>query len=402
MVVPMSEASADVLLGTRHVGLLFFDNEFTRFEYDDFVPGHPILGQTFEDDPARPRSARVEVPAWFANLLPEQDSPLRTMIASQAGVKPVRSYPILCYLGEDLPGAVRVLPRLGGSVEEPGTDGAGSADDTASLRFSLAGVQLKFSMVRTNRGLMLPASGRGGDWLVKLPDRRYESVPENEFSMLQWMTAIGIDVPQAELRTGSELVNLPPGLLGPKELVLAVSRFDRSPSGRVHMEDLAQVADVYPRQKYGGTSYDAIGRLIAKLCPADLQEYVRRLTAMVIMGNTDAHLKNWTLLYGDPMRPRLSPAYDFVCVTAYEDFVREGPTFRLGGADRFPLVTRDAFRRFADRVGLHEQEVIETVDRTVDALRSTWDPLLRDVPLPPAVADHLSRRLRELPLAQGR
>lgn len=401
----MPEVVADVLLGDRPVGLLHFANEFTRFEYSDLTPTHPILGQVFEDDPGRPRSARVEVPAWFANLLPELDSPLRSMIAAQAGVKAVRSFPLLVRLGDDLPGAVRVRLRLGdldGERFAEEQEAASSAQDGTPLRFSLAGVQLKFSMVRTDRGLTLPVTGEGGNWLVKLPDRRYPKVPENEFTMLRWMSLVGIEVASAELRVGADLENLPRGLVGRDEAVLAVSRFDRGASGRVHMEDLAQVADVHPRDKYKGASFDNIGRLLAALCPDDVPEYLRRLTAMVAMGNTDAHLKNWTLLYRDPRRAGLAPAYDFVCITAYEDFAATGPSFRLGGIDQFPAVTRDAFRRLADRIGFAAERAVEVVDETVDALHAAWPELRQDGPAAAEVLQHVSDRLRELPLMRGK
>lgn len=48
----------------------------------------------------------------------------------------------------------------------------------------------------------------------------------------------------------------------------------------------------------------------------DVQEFVRRFVAFILMGNTDAHLKNWALLYPDGVTPQLSPLYDPVCVTA--------------------------------------------------------------------------------------
>lgn len=393
------EAAAGVYLEDRRVGTLTFHDEFTRFDYEDFAPDHPVLGQAFEDDPRRARSARVEVPEWFANLLPEPESPLRQFMADQLGVKGVRSFPLLVHLGEDLPGAVRVVAE-DGPVEVEEFDEK-VADIEHVLRFSLAGVQLKFSMLRIGKGLTLPVSGRGGDWIVKLPDRRHDQVPENEHAMLTWAGLVGIQVPDHELVSGAQLSNLPEGVIRTEEHALAVRRFDRDGSHRIHMEDFAQVREVYPRGRYDGTSYDALGRVVRTLCPEDVDEYVRRLVALVVMGNSDAHLKNWTLRYPDGRTPRLAPAYDLVCVTCYPGY-DDRLAFRLGGESRFHLVKRDHFRRLAERAGVDPDRVVEVVDETVAALQRAWPAVLAECPMPPGVAEHVRDRLVTLPLGSGR
>jgi hypothetical protein len=84
--------------------------------------------------------------------------------------------------------------------------------------------------------------------------------------------------------------------------------------------------------KYAGASYAGIGRVIKALTPSDFTEYIHRLAAMVVMGNTDGHLKNWTLRYPDSRSPLLSPAYDFVSITAYPGFKDDTLAFDLGGS----------------------------------------------------------------------
>jgi serine/threonine-protein kinase HipA len=71
----------------------------------------------------------------------------------------------------------------------------------AALRFSLAGVQLKFSAVmEASGGLTIPAGGMGGSWIVKLPSNRFASVPENEYTMLALARAVGRDRRSRHLR----------------------------------------------------------------------------------------------------------------------------------------------------------------------------------------------------------
>lgn len=395
----MTSSTAGVYLGDRRVGTLTFESEVTRFSYSDTVPGHPVLGQVFEDRPARVRVARMDVPAWFSNLLPEQDSPLRKLVADQFGVRSVRSFPLLLALGEDLPGAVAVRPDDGvapvASGPEPGPERIGR------LAFSLAGVQLKFSMARDGRRFTLPMSGTGGSWIVKLPDRAFRDVPANEHAMMQWAKAAGVDVPEVELRTGSDLTGVPESLVGPEEQVFAIRRFDRTAAGRVHMEDFAQIREVAPRKKYDNTSYDAIGRVVVALTgPAGLEEYVRRLVVNIVIGNADAHLKNWSLLYPDGRTPALAPAYDLLSVTVYERFSTDQLAFRLAGERNFDKLSRDHFRRLAEAVEADPDELVRIVERTVHALRESWPSVLANHPVPGFLRSYLDDRLRRLPLVR--
>lgn len=396
-----TETTAGVYLADRRVGTLTFASDVTRFDYTDTAPDHPVLGQAFEDRPARVRVARMDVPAWFSNLLPEHDTPLRRLVANQFGVQAVRSFPLLLALGEDLPGAVVVRPDDG---VRPGLTGPDpGAERIGRLAFSLAGVQLKFSMAREGRRFTLPMSGTGGGWIVKLPDRAFRDVPANEHAMMQWARAAGVDVPDVELRTGADLGDVPESLVGPDEHVFAIRRFDRTAAGRVHIEDLAQVREVAPRKKYDGTSYDAIGRVIAALTgPAGVAEYVRRLVVNIVIGNADAHLKNWSLIYPDGRTPALAPAYDLVAVTVYEPFSTDQLAFRLAGERVFDKIGREHFRRFADAVGGGAEEFVDIVDRTIDALRGTWPSVVADHPVPGFLRSYLDERLLTLPLIRER
>lgn len=80
------------------------------------------------------------------------------------------------------------------------------------LRFSLAGVQLKFSAIQgASGGLIIPASGVGGDRIVKLPSREYAGVPENEFSMMSLARMLGMGVSNIGLVDIDSIAGLPDG-----------------------------------------------------------------------------------------------------------------------------------------------------------------------------------------------
>lgn len=119
------------------------------------------------------------------------------------GVKPQREFFLLAVLGADPPGALNVEPfdQPEQAAEEHGSD---QEDDEhvpeTAFRFSLAGVQLKFSAVMEASGrLTIPAGGMGGSWIVKLPSGRFPAVPENEYTMMALARAVRIGVPRTEL-----------------------------------------------------------------------------------------------------------------------------------------------------------------------------------------------------------
>lgn len=389
--------TAGVFLADRRVGTLGYSDGNTWFDYEDLDVDHPVLGQAFESDPGRRRTASGSVPEWFANLLPEPGSGLRTLIGREVGRANPHDFQLLTFLGHDLPGAVRVVADsdLG---DIPELADRTTIDANQPIRFSLAGVQAKFSMRWDNKGLVLPMSGQGGDWIVKLPDRRFPEVPANEYAMLSWARLAGIDVPEIKLLSGADVHGLPVGLIDSGELAFAVRRFDRTSAGRVHQEDFAQIRETAAERKYDRASYSGIARVMAQLCPEDLDEYVRRLAAIVVMGNLDAHLKNWTLRYPDGHRARLSPAYDLVSVAAYPEYRTDELAFRLNGGRIARNVTSKSFREFAERARLDTGAVLQTVAETVAALVARWPEVKDANRLPGFLVEHIDERLSSLTL----
>jgi hypothetical protein len=94
---------------------------------------------------------------------------------------------LLAFLGQDLPGAVVIEAAESGiAIEGEAMPEHLDGNGDSPLKFSLGGVQLKFSGLRSDKGIVIPASGRGGNWIVKLPDSRYPRMPANEYSVLAW------------------------------------------------------------------------------------------------------------------------------------------------------------------------------------------------------------------------
>lgn len=322
----------------------------------------------------RPYSVRL--PPFFSNLLPEGH--LREYLAMRAGVKPGREFFLLAALGADLPGAITVTAVDATADDRHHDGGADHRDDAPAspLRFSLAGVQLKFSAImEASGGLTIPADGIGGSWIVKLPSARFEGVPENEFAMMELARSIGIPVPKVQRVPIKEIEGLPQDAGKMEGHALAVERFDRKPDGgRVHMEDFAQVFGVFPDDKYQKRSYANIAQvLVAEAGEAGVNDFVRRLVFSVLVGNADMHLKNWSLLYPDGHRPVLAPAYDYVSTVPY--LPKDQLALGFGGSKQIDMITREQIGRFADTASLAFRSVWDIVEGTVHQTLEAWKKL---------------------------
>ena len=377
-----------VHLHDRRIGIIIRlagDSQIFAFEQDYIDdPNRPTLSLSYKSrtgglvTKVRPVSRRL--PPFFSNLLPEGH--LRDYLAEKAGVKKEREFYLMAVLGADLAGAVTVQPMDGGEGEHGhGHDRHQHHEDEDQqqknvLRFSLAGVQLKFSAVmEASGGLTVPAHGVGGSWIVKLPSTQYASVPENEYAMLELARATGIQVPPIRLVPVSEIEGLQPDAARLKGNALAVERFDRAAGGRrIHMEDFAQVFGLFPDDKYGERSYANIAAVLwAETGEEGTYEFVRRLVFSVLIGNADMHLKNWSLLYPDGRRPVLSPAYDFVSTLPYIP----GDTLALsfGKTKSLEGVTVDQVRRFADTARLPMKPVMDVVRDIIEKTQHGWKEL---------------------------
>jgi len=398
----------DVLLNDGPVGTLtHLPGESTLFAFsDDYLQdlNRPTLSLSFKiadgGVASATRPTHLKVPPFFSNLLPEGH--LRDYLADRGGVSPHREFFLLWLLGQDLPGAVVVRPAEGEALPpEAVEDGHHEAHDGEVLRFSLAGIQLKFSaLLESDGGLTIPARGVGGSWIVKLPSARHASVPENEYVMMELAREAGIRVPDTKLVPMGDIAGLPADveLAG---LTLAVRRFDRDAEGRrIHMEDFAQVFDVFPADKYETASYENLaGVLWAEAAQSDVAEFSRRLAFSALIGNGDMHLKNWSLIYRDGRSAELAPAYDFVSTVPY--IPQDRMALSLGGTKDWADVSLDLFRRFAARAGLPESLVVEAARETAGRFVSAWEHHEVVGRLPDAVRSRIAEHIRTVPLSRS-
>jgi len=371
---------------------------------EDYIEdeNRPTLSLSYKDSLGGLRTAfkpvqRV-VPSFFSNLLPEGQ--LRRYLAERAGVNQQREFFLLWMLGRDLPGALAVSPIEGEELPPDAVEEPQGAKPNA-YRFSLAGVQLKFSALENDNkrgGLTIPAEGVGGSWIVKLPSQQFAGVPENEFSMMTLAKMIGMDVPDISLVDIGAISGMPEGIGELKGQALAVRRFDRTPEGQVHTEDFAQVFGVFPEDKYKHASYANIGRVIGtETGDAGTAEYIRRLVFSALIGNGDMHLKNWSLIYPDTRTAALSPAYDLVSTIPYIEG-EDTAALNFSRTKKMAEFNVDELRHVAAKALLPEKLVIDTATETVRRFRDVWDAEKKNLPLAGKVTTMIDAHAPKVPL----
>jgi serine/threonine-protein kinase HipA len=386
-----------VLLGSREVGVIRTGRDGrTEFAFTmDYIAAdrRPVLGQYFEDHLDEVHRSQTQLPPFFSNLLPE--GALRELIARRANVHRDREPELLALLGEDLPGNL-IVRRVDDAVDGFDDRGDGAAAEASAaedaLRFSLAGAQLKFSVLYRagTRGPTVPIDGRGGNWIAKLPSETYPQVPENEYEMVRWASRAGITVPEVDLVHVKDVLGLPIQL-DPERRVFLSRRFDRPESGvRVHQEDFAQIANVRAAARYETLSYAGIANIVRAVAGEDdFDEVIRRLAFNVVIGNGDAHLKNWSLIYPDGIAARLSPAYDLVSTVTYIPADRLG--LKLSRENRFDQIQIRHFERLADHVGVSRDRVVGIVRSTIERAMATWPETSLDPERMASLKDHVRR-----------
>ncbi|MCP4492338.1 MAG: type II toxin-antitoxin system HipA family toxin [Gammaproteobacteria bacterium] len=397
-----------------------------------FQNGRNVLSfaDEFKADPSRPTFSLITHPGFpnseklmsqpwaknqrlhpvLSNLLPE--GALRDLISQGLKTHIDNEFQIFSYLGQDLPGALVATPMEPEEVPESILTIHGKAKavkhkvSNREHKFSLAGVQMKFSMKEKDGRYNLTKDGELGDWIIKTPSTRHKHVPLNEYTAMSLSALVGIDVPDIKLIELGRLNNLPQINLPDEKLAFAIKRFDRNGNTRIHMEDFAQVLAKYPHEKYNSANYEQVGKVVYDYSGdgmADAQQFARRLLVNILLANGDAHLKNWSLLYQDQITPRLSPAYDIVTTSVYI----EGETqyaLNLGKTKEWFSVTEDHFKAWADKSGIPWRAIKPHIDETMEKARNLWPEALKDLPMDEAqketLKEHWGKLQRDFKIVQ--
>jgi serine/threonine-protein kinase HipA len=412
--VARASSLLDVYLHGRLTGVLLRKgNGNLQFRYDgDYVKagGQPLSWNLPLRSEAFPHRDCL---AFFGNLLPEED--VRAQLALVTGISASNDYRLLERFGGDVAGAVTLLPR-DESPRRSGPDELESlsperldellvnlpqrplaADEQGEVRLSLAGAQSKLPVVEVEGGFALPhGSERPTTHILKPEPARFPGLVANEFFCMRLAATVGLQV--AEVDRAETLSGLP---------YLIVTRYDRDltqePVRRLHQEDLCQALGKLYIEKYqqdGGPGVADAMALTGKASSAPARDRPQLWLALVfnvLIGNCDAHGKNYSLLYDSPA-PSLAPLYDLVSTAAYDELATR-LAMSIDGARMLAEVDLAAWRRLAEEIGFAprflDQRMTPFVDRVLGAVPELAsepehsDPIVREIAV--GISDRAAR-----------
>lgn len=342
------------------------------------------------------------LPPWFSGLLPE--GALRDLVMSEMGPGDHDQFDLLIRLGADLPGAIIVTPETAvpssvGPIEVQSIRGVSAPLPEGAVKFSLAGVQLKFSAIADGERLTAPARAGEGRCILKVPTKQYPGLPEAEYAAMTVSKMLGIDTANCRLTSTKNIYGIDERLLSEGENALVIDRFDRpGAEQRIHMEDGAQIVGAVGERKYTMATYETMLNMIKRFSTdwrADVLEGFRRMVADVLIGNGDNHLKNWSFIFPAPGVVRLSPAYDIVPTVLFAPCDRLA--LKMAGTYDFSKVSLHRFRRIADFLELEPDWIEKEIKKSVRIALDNWPDMLRTL-LPIKAAENLLYRMNQMPL----
>ncbi len=325
----MNKKQLSVRLNGKPIGILeqLLDGKLT-FNYNNIAQQAISISMPIREQPY----GQIACQAFFGGLLPESES-AKKMIGKIYGVSPNNIFSLLNLIGADCAGAIsfhamdepiqtqNFFPLEGKIISEDnlyehiralpkkplfiGVEG---------LRLSLAGVHDKAAVCLIDNKIALATHGCPTTHILKPAVPEFEGIVENEYFCLKVAARVGLPVPAVEIRQIKDIS------------FLLIERFDRKIQQqqieRIHQEDFCQALGVVSTKKYqneGGPNFKQCFSLLDNTTqPAvDRNLLAAGLVFNFLIGNMDAHGKNFSLLYKTPSQISLAPFYDLICTRVY-------------------------------------------------------------------------------------
>jgi serine/threonine-protein kinase HipA len=348
------------LIQNRH-GRMVFEYAKSWLDRPDAIAlsqSLPLVKKRFNPNECRP---------YFAGILPEQD--IRKVVARNLGVSANNDFSLLEQIGGECAGAVTFtrggypLPVSSSAYRDVTEKELAvilrnlpkrplMAGDEG-VRLSLAGAQGKITIRRVGGAISIPLNGSPSTHILKPAVERFEGLVFNEAFCMKLARAVGLEAAHVEVGRAEDID------------YLLVERYDRialdrsvasSPLRRLHQEDFCQALGIVPEKKYqneGGPSlkqsFDLL-RGTSSIPVIDLQSLLNAVIFNFLIGNHDAHGKNFSLLYGDGGTTRLAPMYDVLATSYYSELARK-MAMKIGGEYMSANILADHFEYLAVEVG---------------------------------------------------
>lgn len=375
------------------------------FQYDPSWLARPEPLTLSQSLPLREEPfTQKECRGFFGGILPEEAS--RKVIARILGISARNDFAMLARIGGECAGAITFLPD-----DEAIPEGAGryrelTSDELAKIlrelprrplmageegiRLSLAGVQDKIAVRLDGERISVPYDSAPSSHILKPALDTYEGVVFNEAFCMALAQACGLNTSPVEL-----------GKVEGIDYLLA-RRYDRiggedGSIRRLHQEDFCQALGVPPELKYeseGGPSLATCFALIRGASTAPAADLVALLDAVIfnlLIGNHDAHAKNFSLLYMPDRSVRLAPLYDLVSTVFYPDLT-ERMAMKIGKQPRSALIDPKDIDRFAADAGLGAAQTRARIPMLANRLIEEIPGIEKPHPVSEAVAALITER----------
>lgn len=358
--------------------------------------------------PLRPEHYSHGVVASFLNgLLPEGES--RRAVAADLDLLASDTYGLIRALGRDCAGALIIQPDEEPIPRQPTTSTAESISDVelgelvanlrnaplgigGRVRISLAGIQEKLLLTRMTNGMWgRPVDGTPSTHILKPEIAAYPNTVENEAFCMRLAKNLGLEVANVE----TIIVN------GRKLLV--VERYDRLVHSngaveRIHQEDFCQAVGVDPAKKYeqdGGPSLQRMADILRSSAIGDsLTTLLRAVTLNIVIGNGDAHAKNFSLLHEISGTLRMTPLYDLLSTLCYGD---DQLAMYVDNVRRINQVTGNRLLNEAVSWGLPRRRAFEIIDDILDRVPLAAQAARQETDgLPSGVFDTVTSQLAQV------
>lgn len=308
--------------------------------------GLPLQRESFDDEECRP---------FFSGLLPEGE--FLKAIARAFQLSADNAFSVLAEIGGECAGAISltspgVAPPFASTVPPSWLDEAelgnliaelpsrplliGLDDEDEGVRLSLAGARDKLPVLARDSELGITRGHPPSTHILKTPIADVDGMVANEAFCMALAAEMGLTAARAV-----------PIRVAEHEALLA-TRYDRVRNGddvhRIHQEDLCQALSCMPAQKYeaeGGPGIKPCATLLRSrsTVPAvDLLAFLDALLFNLLIGNADAHSKNYSLLLEGNGSPRLAPLYDLLSTRVYGRRFGRKMAMKYGGEYRFDRI----------------------------------------------------------------
>lgn len=381
----------NVFLNDKHIGTLEKDgNGGIIFQYSNEANRRLSLSLPIQKDLFDNRQCR----GFFNGLLPESEH-TRIAIGKKYKINPKNDFSILQAIGYDCAGAVSFFDASALNIssdnlketyeidykalsedelekyinELPQKPLAISIDD---MRLSLAGAQDKTSVIVANNQIGIPKNNVPTSHILKPTIKGFNETIENEFICIQTAKAMGISVPDVKIRYAN------------KTKYFLIQRYDReiinNKIKRIHQEDFCQasnIASAYKYQSEGGVDFKRCFEILRETSqPAvAINQFIQLMIFNYLIGNNDAHGKNFSILHYDNEKIEFAPAYDILCSQVYPELSNK-MAMKIGGHYKHNEVMLRHFEKLAQETNISFTHLKKIIKNQCEQLPCALDDVI--------------------------